>query len=290
MVGNEPAATVRILDDDTVPEHPRIRWFPYQESYADYVAFQQSREWDFGLAPLGAAVDGLTPYGLWLDCADCSFSAPPQLARCVPDVAAGAHAVPVTVEPATLATQFENWLPLPGRNILLSETLPPIEDTVELSLRSRDGVWRDWQVVQDVSRFGPEDPVVLVQRGWAPRNFSRREELPPVQTPAGEVEVRGRLAPPPAQLYAFDQEERGAIRQNLDLGRFRIETGLPLLELSVQQAGPAAEGLRRDWPAAGSGAEKNYGYAFQWWSLAAVIAILYVWFQFVVPRRQARRP
>lgn len=132
--------------------------------------------------------------------------------------------------------------------------------------------------------------VVLVQRGWVPRNFTRRELLPPVQTPAGVVEVRGRLAPPPAKLYAFDTDEKGAIRQNLDLARFRAETGLPLLPLSVQQLGAPSEGLLRQWPQAGSGAGKNYGYAFQWWALAALIAILYVWFQFVHPRRRARSP
>jgi surfeit locus 1 family protein len=131
--------------------------------------------------------------------------------------------------------------------------------------------------------------VVLVQRGWAQRNFTRRELLPAVQTPPGLVEVRGRLAPPPAKLYAFDTEEKGPIRQNLDLTRFRAETGLPLLPVSVQQAGPPSEGLLRQWPQAGSGAGKNYGYAFQWWAIAALIAILYVWFQLVVPRRQARR-
>ena len=65
---------------------------------------------------------------------------------------------------------------------------------------------------------------------------------------------------------------------------------LPLLALSVQQTGAASEGLLRQWPQAGSGAEKNYGYAFQWWAMAALIAILYVWFQLVSPRRQARRP
>ncbi|NNU44401.1 SURF1 family protein [Ramlibacter montanisoli] len=139
-------------------------------------------------------------------------------------------------------------------------------------------------------RLAGSQAVVLVQRGWAPRNFTKREQLPAVATPAGPVEVRGRLAPPPAKLYAFDTEEKGAIRQNLDLARFRAETGLPLLPLSVQQAGPASEGLLRQWPQAASGAEKNYGYAFQWWALAALIAILYAWFQFVLPRRQARAP
>jgi surfeit locus 1 family protein len=133
------------------------------------------------------------------------------------------------------------------------------------------------------------DTLVLVQRGWAPRNFTRREALPPVATPAGSVEVKGRLAPPPAKLYALGGEESGAIRQNLDLDRFRAETGLPLAPLSVQQTGAASEGLLRQWPQAGSGAEKNYGYAFQWWAIAALIAILYAWFQFLLPRRRQAR-
>jgi surfeit locus 1 family protein len=131
--------------------------------------------------------------------------------------------------------------------------------------------------------------VVLVQRGWAARNFTRRELLPPVQTPEGTVEVIGRLAPPPAKLYAFDTQEKGPIRQNLDLDRFRAETGLALLPWSVQQTGPASEGLLRQWPQPASGADKNYGYAFQWWALSALIAILYVWFQLVLPRRRPTR-
>ena len=131
--------------------------------------------------------------------------------------------------------------------------------------------------------------VVAVQRGWVPRNFERREQLPPVQTPAGTVEIEGRLAPPPAKLYEFAAAGQGPIRQKLDLAAFRDETRLPLLtEVSVQQADPPSEGLLRDWPQAGSGAEKNFGYAFQWWALSALIATLYVWFQFIAPRR--RRP
>lgn len=139
-------------------------------------------------------------------------------------------------------------------------------------------------------RLEGSGPVVLVQRGWVQRDFQRRERLPAVQTPPGTVEVQGRIADPPAKLYAFSGEEKGAIRQNLDLAAFRAETGLPLLALSVQQTGAASEGLLRQWPQAGSGAEKNYGYAFQWWAMAALIVLLYVWFQLVLPRRQARRP
>jgi surfeit locus 1 family protein len=133
----------------------------------------------------------------------------------------------------------------------------------------------------------PRD-AVLVQRGWAPRDFNDRTRLPAIDTPAGEVVLRGRLAPPPAKLYEFQAGEAGAIRQNLDLAQFRAETGLELAPYSVQQLGPPSEGLVRDWPQPALGAGKNYGYAFQWWALSALIAILYVWFQFVAPRRARR--
>jgi surfeit locus 1 family protein len=139
-------------------------------------------------------------------------------------------------------------------------------------------------------RIDGTDSAVIVQRGWVQRNFLDRTKLPPIETPTGLVEIDGLIAPPPPKLYAFAGAESGTIRQNLDLGEFRARTGLPLLAgLSVQQAGPASEGLLRDWAQPGSGVEKNYGYAFQWFALSALIAILYVWFQFIAPRRKVPR-
>lgn len=129
---------------------------------------------------------------------------------------------------------------------------------------------------------------LLVQRGWVPRNFQDRMQVPQVQTPAGLVEVVGRIVPPPGKLYELGTAEKGAIRQNLDLVRFAAETGLSLAPVSVQELGAASDGLLRDWPQAGSGIEKHHGYAFQWFGLSALIAILYVWFQIVrrfIPRR-----
>jgi surfeit locus 1 family protein len=134
------------------------------------------------------------------------------------------------------------------------------------------------------------DRSVLVQRGWVQRNFEQRDKLPAVPTPSGTVELAGRIAPPPARLYEFRGNEPGPIRQNLDLASFRAETDLKLLDVSVMQTGPAADGLLRDWPHPSSGSERNYGYAFQWWAMSALIAILYVWFQFIVPRRQVQPP
>jgi len=131
-------------------------------------------------------------------------------------------------------------------------------------------------------------PVVLVERGWVQRNFLQRDRLPAVVTPVTPVEVRGRLAPAPAKLYEFSGAEAGAIRQNLDLTRFKAETGLPLLDLAVQQTGEPADGLLREWPEIATGIERHYGYAFQWWTLSALIAVLYAWFQFIAPQRKRR--
>ncbi|MDR3371167.1 SURF1 family protein [Rhodoferax sp.] len=132
--------------------------------------------------------------------------------------------------------------------------------------------------------------VILVQRGWVARNFLDRTAVPEVPTPKGTVDIVGRIVPPPSKLYELGAEQPGRIRQNLDLVKFRAETGLPLLTaVSVQQIGTASDGLLRDWPRLATGVEKHYGYAFQWFALSALITILYVWFQvvkrFIFPRR-----
>jgi len=125
------------------------------------------------------------------------------------------------------------------------------------------------------------DAVILVQRGWVARNFVDRASVPPIDTPAGAVEIEGRIVPPPSKLYELGSPQAGLIRQNIDLAQFSAELGLPLLPVSIQQSGGASEGLLRDWPLAGTGVDKHYGYAFQWFGLSGLIAILYVWFQIV---------
>lgn len=131
--------------------------------------------------------------------------------------------------------------------------------------------------------------IVLVQRGWVARDFEDRARLPRIDTPTGTVLVSAQIVPPPSRLFEFARQESGAIRQNLDLGEYAAETGLALrTDLSLQQGGSAADGLLRDWPVVGLGVERHYGYAWQWFGLSALMAVLYVWFQ-IVKRFTARR-
>ena len=150
------------------------------------------------------------------------------------------------------------------------------ERTVYLDNRQMDGKVGFFVVTP--LRLQSTGQVVLVQRGWVGRNFEVRSQLPAIQSPVGPVWVEGQIAPPPSKLYALGDPGRGRIRQNLDLPQFRRESGLALADFTIRQNGPDSDGLRREWPAIALGVEKHYGYAFQWFVLAALVTGLYLWF------------
>jgi surfeit locus 1 family protein len=140
-----------------------------------------------------------------------------------------------------------------------------------------------------VTPFQLSDGTVLpVQRGWLPRDFIDRGRLASVATPVDEVQLRGRLAPPPSKLFQLGGADTGVIRQNLDLQAWALEIRHPLPALSVLQTeaevpvgkgdgvGPA-DGLLRQWPAPAVDVGKHHGYAFQWFALSTLIAGLACW-------------
>jgi surfeit locus 1 family protein len=168
------------------------------------------------------------------------------------------------------------------RRVLLQGVWQPAH-TVYLDNRPMGGRSGFWVLTPLVLQGSTQ--AVLVQRGWVPRDFLDRTRLPPVTTPAGVVSIEGRMAPPPSRLYAFKGEDTGLLRQNLDMNAFRLETGLPLLDGSVLQTGPASEGLLREWAPPALGVEKHHGYAFQWFALCTLVLGLYAWFQLILPFR-----
>jgi surfeit locus 1 family protein len=150
--------------------------------------------------------------------------------------------------------------------------------TVYLDNRQMDG--KVGFFVLTPLRLQSSGQFVLVQRGWTARNFEVRDQVPTIQTPSGWVTVEGEISLPPSKLYEPGTPSAGVIRQNLELGRYRKESGLPLADFTIRQTGPASEGLKRNWPPAALGVEKHYGYAFQWFALAALVVGLYFWFHF----------
>lgn len=116
---------------------------------------------------------------------------------------------------------------------------------------------------------------VLVNRGWVAAD-PRRERLPEVKTPGGEVAIEGvRLARFPRAMSAGPRPG-GRVWQNLEFGEFAAWSGLPLASYAVEQHSLLDDGLAREWPRADAAVDKHRSYALQWYSLAALSVILFL--------------
>ncbi|OCS45954.1 SURF1 family protein [Ralstonia pickettii] len=160
-------------------------------------------------------------------------------------------------------------------------------------------------VTHDVSRPGFEVLIplklegaggraVLVDRGWLPRDPADRTRIAPYTTPTGEVQVEGMAVPHASRVFSLGSkagaDEVGQrLRQNIDLDAFSHEIGVPLQPFVVQQQSDVEDGLLRDWPRADLGAERNYGYAFQWFAMSAAVLGLMVFYSVRRYRRLAGR-
>jgi cytochrome oxidase assembly protein ShyY1 len=119
---------------------------------------------------------------------------------------------------------------------------------------------------------------VLVNRGWLPVGADRTR-LPDISTPDDAQTIAGRMRPVEAAPFALSSElVAGRMWQNLDLDRYRAETGMTLATWTLQQTSAAADGLVREWPAPAAGIDRHRGYALQWYSLAGLAAGLTAWY------------
>ena len=128
-------------------------------------------------------------------------------------------------------------------------------------------------------RLTKTDSVVLVARGWFPRNPTERTRLPAIPVPAGPIRIEGiahHTAGHVLQLGQAAAIEPGAIVQNLEPAEFARVSTLPLQNLIIEQTSDTSDSLVRDWPQASSGVDKHRGYAFQWYALAATALVFFL--------------
>ena len=121
---------------------------------------------------------------------------------------------------------------------------------------------------------------VLVNRGWIAAG-ARREDLPAVRTPAGEVSVEGfGFEHAPRVLAAGSGPPEGRVWQGLAFDEFARWSALELQPVFLEQHSVAADGLVRDWPARDFGIEKHLGYAMQWYLIAALSVAIFLTLSF----------
>lgn len=132
-----------------------------------------------------------------------------------------------------------------------------------------------YQVVMPLRIAGGERHV-LVNRGWVAATGSR-DILPQIKTPPEEVLIAG-LATVPSKRYLelSKQVAEGKVWQNLTLERYRAAMPIALQPVVIQQESEIDDGLKREWSAPDLGIDKHYGYAFQWFAMAAAIVIIYL--------------
>ena len=132
-----------------------------------------------------------------------------------------------------------------------------------------------YQVVMPL-RINAGERHVLVNRGWVAATGSR-DILPQIKTPPEEVLIAG-LATVPSKRYLelSKQVAEGKVWQNLTLERYRAAMPIALQPVVIQQESEIDDGLKREWSAPDLGIDKHYGYAFQWFAMAAAIVIIYL--------------
>lgn len=124
------------------------------------------------------------------------------------------------------------------------------------------------------------DMHVLVDRGWIPAGASR-EQLPAVISPAGQIEVVGIARQAKYRFKELGSVYReGRIWENITVDRFAEWSSLKLHPVFLQQTNDAADGLVRDWPKAGSGSDKNRGYALQWFAMTVLTVFFWGYYFF----------
>jgi len=121
---------------------------------------------------------------------------------------------------------------------------------------------------------------ILVNRGWLALGDSR-QRLPALPAPAGEVMVTGVLAPAPGHGVELGADIESDTRwprvvEAIDLPRLQRDI-TPRLAPQVLRLDPAESGgFVRKWRIVEDGPERNYGYAFQWFTMAAVLLFIYI--------------
>jgi len=132
-----------------------------------------------------------------------------------------------------------------------------------------------YNVLTPLKLEGGEDLHVLVNRGWIAAGD--RSRLPAVPTPEAAQTIEGIAVTPSRRFLELAPEAAsGPLRQNLVPEREEKRLGLLLQTFVIEQTSDARDGLAREWQRPDTGVDRHHGYALQWYSFAALAAVLYV--------------
>jgi len=196
-------------------------------------------------------------------------------------IEAGRRLPPLTLSAATPADALQPWRGAQARGHWRNDLSVLIENR---NLNGRPGLWVATPLQQQ------DGTAVLILRGWLARPFDA-DPIVPAGAP-GEQRIAGELARHVPRLYELpslraapaatsalppDWPEAAVASiprvQNLPLDALASATGLNFLPAVLMQTASVEQHedtLTRAWPQPSLDADKNIGYALQWFAFAAI--------------------
>lgn len=176
---------------------------------------------------------------------------------------------------ATPLMAFENAIPPAWQPLLLTGQFDA-QHIWLLDNRLRDG--QPGVEVLQVFHDQPSDRRVLVNRGWL--YWLDRSQLPTIFTPQGELQLLVERLPDPERGFTLHSPTTTGWPQlvgSIDLPLFTAQTKLPMQTWIARLQPGSNAALRLDWPPMPMSATKHTGYAIQWFAMAAMLLILFIW-------------
>lgn len=221
-------------------------------------------------------------------------------------IASGRASTPLQLNAHTPKTQLSPWRSASANGTWLHQY------TLLVDNRNHDGKPGYWVatpllLTQDSGTAASKQPAValLVLRGWIPRPAHPGQARQPVPAPTGMQTVQGELlerVPRLLQLWSWSNNATGQLPaiwpkdaatpivvQNLDLHELSQVSGLQLLPTVLAANPDQASGLLQDWPEPSLDADKNRGYALQWFGFAAIAGIAWIVVLWRALKRQRQR-
>ena len=147
-----------------------------------------------------------------------------------------------------------------------------------------DNIFRDSRIghyVITAFRYATNEPLLTVNRGWIARPVDNDSNVD-LSTGDTRRSIRGRVGRLPEVAIrsgeAFegaDDWPKKAIYPTLD--DLSAELGQEVLPFILLLHPEADNGFVRRWQPTGSGPSMHYGYAFQWFAMAAAVLVILGW-------------
>jgi surfeit locus 1 family protein len=139
----------------------------------------------------------------------------------------------------------------------------------------------------------PDGDAVILNRGWIAQGESRLQ-LPEIEPIEGEASIEGSLYVPLSEPFMLSNiqevnaETWPQVVQKIDITAWSDTLDLPLRPYTVRLTQESTGALLANWQTINMLPEKHKAYAVQWFSMAAALVLMYLYFGTRNPQHRSK--